>query len=249
MNSADHGGNRAFRGLALVFVLTLVNLIGLMLAVTALGGLNEWSRWQFAGLFGVIEFSAGMSNILAPNIWHLPVAELNTPRRTRIQLAASALLIPHWGGAARAAAGLSLMLVAGLSEGWSAASLTFLPLLLGLIVLMLAVSAIIARFALIFPESDTVQLVVRWRGQESEFAPLSITASLQQFVLGVLTLPAVKALHPGVLFGPEFRPSLAALAVVGPLSALSLLTVAALWIGRLHWHAGREQQEEAESNA
>jgi hypothetical protein len=249
VKSAGQGKDRAFRGLALVFVLTFVNLVGLMLTVTALGGLGEWSRWQFAGLFGVIEASAGISNILAPNIWHLPAAELNTSRRTSVRLAATAMLLPHWGGGARAAAGASLILVAGFSEGWSVESLLLVPLLVLLVVLFLGVSAAIARLGVAFPSIDTVQFVVRWRERESELAPLSITASLQQFVLGILTLPAVKSLQPGALFGPALRPSTEALAAVGVAVLVSLWATLLLWGDRIQWRAPREQQQEAETEA
>ena len=95
---AKRGSGRAFRGLALVFLLSFLNLIGLFLTVTALGGVAPWSRWQFIGAFGVLEAASGLANVISPNIWRLPIAELQTSERTDVKLAGSALLLPHWGG-------------------------------------------------------------------------------------------------------------------------------------------------------
>jgi hypothetical protein len=90
-------GDRAFRGLAIVFVLSFISLIGVVVTATALGGLAPWTRWQFVGLFGILEIAAGLANVISPNLWRLPIAELNTSSRTRVQLAASTILLPHWG--------------------------------------------------------------------------------------------------------------------------------------------------------
>ncbi len=242
-------GSRAFRGLALVFVLTFVNLIGAALAVTALGGLGEWTRWQFVGLFGVIETAAGISNIFAPNIWHLPAAELNTSGRTQVRLAASTMFFPHWGGATRAAAGVILILASGFHEVWSPASVLLLPFEAATVVFLLAVSATIARLGVAYPDTDTVQFILKWRSKDRELEPLSITASIQQFVLGILTLPAVKILAPGAMFGPELRPSTEALLLSIALAGVTVLTTVLLWTGRIQWRAPREQKREAEANA
>jgi len=252
VSKAAGGGdkkNRAFSGLALVFVLTILNFFGILLTMTALGGLEPWNEWQFLGLFGVVEAAAGASNIIAPNIWRLPVAEMETSGRTRVRLAASTILIPHWGGAARSVAGIALILVSGFHEGWGVASLLLPVLLVLLCVIFLAISAMIARFGVEYPETDTVQFVIRWRNKENELNPLSLSASLQQFVLGVITLPAVKVLSPGVLFGPEIRPSAEAMVVAVVVTVLSIAATALLWAGRLQWQAPREQQREAEQNA
>lgn len=240
---------RAFRGLFLVFVLTFVNFVGIAVTLGAMGGLEPWTRWQFLGLFGVIETSAGLSNILAPNIWHLPVAELTTSRRTRVQLALSAMLIPHWGGGARAAAGAVMVLISGTSEGWGPESLLLIPLIAGLTIFLLGVSAAIGRLGVAHPDTDIVQFTVRWRGSERALEPLSISASVQQFALGIITLPAVAILAPAVLFGDVIRPSTLALVFVTGLAALSIAATALLWAGRLQWYASQEQQREAEANA
>jgi hypothetical protein len=232
-----------------VFVLTLVNFVGLMVTLTSLGGLEPWTRWQFLGLFGVIETSAGLSNIIAPNIWHLPVAEMETSKRTPVRLAATTMLIPHWGGGARAMAGAVMILVSGLHEGWSAESLLLLPLVAGLLVLFLGISAAIGRAGVAYPEIDIVQFVVRWRGRVNELEPLSISASVQQFALGILTLPAVKVLAPEALFGPALRPSTELLLIALTAAIASIAATALLWAGRLQWKAPPEQQREAEANA
>ena len=65
----------------------------------------------------------------------------------------------------------------------------------------------------------------------------------------ILTLPAVKLLLPGVLFGPELRPAAAALAAAAGAAALFAVLAAAAWAGRIQWRAPREQQREAELNA
>ena len=63
-------------GLALVFLLSFVNLVGVIVTATALGGVEPWSRWQFVGMYGVLEVASGLANVISPNIWRLPVAEL-----------------------------------------------------------------------------------------------------------------------------------------------------------------------------
>jgi hypothetical protein len=63
------GKERAFRGLVLVFVLSFMNLVGVLLTATVLGGIAPWTRWQFIGLFGVVEVASGLANVLSPNIW------------------------------------------------------------------------------------------------------------------------------------------------------------------------------------
>src|SRR5690348_10574580 len=101
------GHSRAFQGLALVFALTFVNLVGVIVTAAALGGIEPWNRWQFIGLFGVLEAGSGLANVLSPNLWRLPEAAL----RTDVRLAPG-LLVPHWGGLARSAAGVVCMALA-----------------------------------------------------------------------------------------------------------------------------------------
>jgi hypothetical protein len=177
-----------------------------VLTTTALGGLAPWSRWQFIGAFGVIEAASGLANVISPNVWRLPVAELQTSERTDVKLARSALLLPHWGGLARCVAGLVCLAVAAWQEGLSPASAGLLPLLLVLAWSILAISAALARAGVFRPDLDVVQLVVRWGRQEKEIPPLSISAAAFQFLLSIATIPAVKLLPPAVLYQPELGP-------------------------------------------
>ena len=243
------GRARAFRGLALVFTISFVNLVGLILTTTALGGLAPWSGWQFVGAFGALEASAGLANVLAPNIWRLPGAQLQTSDRTDVRLAASALLLPHWGGLARCAAGAVCLALAGWKQGLGLASLGLVPLLLALACSILAISAAVARAGVARPDVDVVQLVVRWRGREKESRPISLGAAVIQFLLGIATIPAVKLLPPTALYQPELGPSGAVLLVaLGSAAALAAL-VYLLWIGRVDRAAPLEQQRDAEQHA
>jgi hypothetical protein len=245
----SHGSGRAFRGLILVFVLSFVNLFGVLVTVTALGGLAPWSRWQFVGAFGVVEAASGLANVLTPNLWRLPVAQVETSRRTDVRLAASALLLPHWGALARFCAGVVCLALAGWQEGVGTASVGLVPLLLALAWVVMAISAVVARAGVARPDLDVVQFVVRWRRRESELRPLSIGASILQFLLSIAPIPAVKLLPPSVLYRPELGPSPAALLFALALSAALAALVYYSWSGRLARKAPREQQQEAEEHA
>lgn len=239
---------RAFRGLVLVFALSFLSLVGVLLTVTALGGLGEWTRWQFIGLFGAIEAASGFANIILPNIWRLPVAEVQT-RSTKVRLAASTVLIPHWGGGARAAAGIALVGGAAVAEGVGPATFALPIVLVLLAVIVVAVSAAVARAGVERPDLDVVQFVIRRPRQEVELPPVSIGASVLQFVLSIITIPAIKALPPTVLFQPEIGPSWPSAMWLLAAAAVSCGLVVACWFGRIDWHAPREQQREAEKFA
>jgi hypothetical protein len=240
---------RAFSGLLLTFVLSFVNLVGIIFTLIALGGLAPWSRWQFIGAFGVLEAASGLANVISPNIWRLPVAQLQTSERTQIELAGSALLIPHWAALARFAAGAVLMAIAAWHEGLALASVALIPFVLALAWLVLVISAAFARVALIRPEMDVVQVNVRWGGRDREFPPGSLSAAVLQFLLSISTVPAAKLLDPTVLYQPELAPSLEALLAVLIASAISGVLVYLLWSGRVAGTAPAEQQREAEEHA
>jgi hypothetical protein len=246
---ASHPVRRAFRGLVLVFLLSFLNLVGVLVTVTGLGGLAPWSRWQFIGAFGVIEAASGLANVLSPNVWRLPVAELQTSERTDVKLAGTALLIPHWGGLARTAAGLACLGVAAWQEGLGAASVGLVPFVLALAWSILAISAILARAGVARPDLDVFQIVVRWGRRESETPPISLGAATFQLVLSVLTIPVVKLLPPSVLYRDELGPSGDALLVSLAVAAVLGVVVAALWARRIDWQAPAEQQREAEEHA
>jgi hypothetical protein len=246
---AKQGSRRAFRGLFLVFLFSFLNLVGLIVTAIALGGLAPWSRWQFIGAYGVIEAASGLANVLSPNIWRLPIAQLQTNERTEVSLAASTLLLPHWGGLARCLAGLICMAIAAWEVGLAPASAALVPFVLALAWSILALSAVFARAGVARPDVDVVQLVVRWRRREKETAPVSIGAALLQFAISIATLPAVKLLPPSVLYQPELAPSADALLVALAVSALLLLLVYILWAGRIEVNAPPEQEHEAEEHA
>jgi hypothetical protein len=232
-----------------VFLLSFVNLIGVLVTATALGGLAPWSRWEFVGAFGVLEAASGLANVISPNIWRIPVAQLQTSERTDVKLAASALLLPHWGGLARCGAGVVCLALAGWQEGVGPASAALVPLALTVAWMILAISALLARAGLARPELDVIQFMVRWRGRENELPPLSIGAAVLQFLLSIATIPAVKLLPRSALYRPEIGPSVNALLVAAAVSAVLLVLVYVLWSGRIELAAPQEQQREAEEHA
>ena len=240
---------RAFRGLALVFVLSFMNLVGVLLTATVLGGIAPWSRWQFIGMFGVVEVASGLANVFSPNVWRLPIAELQTSERTQVKLAASALLLPHWGGLARAAAGVVCVALAGWQEGVAPVTLLLVPFVLALAWLVLALSAALARAGVAYPELDVVQFVVRLGRSETELAPISIGASVLQFLLSIVTLPVAKLFPPSILYQPAIGPSGAALLVTLLVSGASGVVAYLVWSDRVVLRASREQQREAEAQS
>jgi hypothetical protein len=245
---AKHGG-RAFRGLALVFVLSFVNLIGVLVTASAVGGVAPWSRWQFIGMYGALEAASGLANVVSPNIWRLPIAELQTSKRTSVKLAASTLLLPHWGGLARSVAGVVFVALAGWQEGFGSASVALVPFVIALALSILAVSAVLARAGVARPDIDVLQFVVRWGRREKELAPISIGASVFQFCLSIATIPIAKLLPPSVLYQPEIGPSAKVLLVAVAVSATLLGLVYVLWSGGIKLEAPAEQQREAEEHS
>jgi hypothetical protein len=249
LEASRQSSPRAFRGLILIFFLSFLNLVGVILTVTALGGLAPWSGAQFIGAFGVIEVASGLANVLSPNLWRLPVAELETSRRTDVKLAWSALALPHWGGLARCAAGIVCLGIAAYQEGLGPVSLLLVPFVLAVAWSILGISAVLGRLGVARPDLDVVQLVVRWGGRENESRPMSIVAAVFQFVLSVVTIPFVKLLSPSVLYQPELGPSGDALVGALALAAVLVGLVYVSWSGRIDWQAPREQQREAEEHA
>ena len=239
----------AVRGLFLTFFLSFVNLVGIIFTLIALGGLEPWTRWQFIGAFGVLEAASGIANVVTPNLWRLPVAQFETSERTQVELAGSALLIPHWAALARFAAGVVLIGIAAWHQGLTAASVALVPVIVALAALILAISAAFARLGVIRPEIDVMQFMVRWRGRVRESPPMSLSASVLQFLLSIVTVPAAKLLAPEVLYQPQLQPSLNALLAVVTATAISGVLVYLLWFGRVTATAPAEQQREAEEHA
>jgi multisubunit Na+/H+ antiporter MnhB subunit len=124
-----------------------------------------------------------------------------------------------------------------------------LPFILALAWSILALSAVLAWAGVARPDIDVVQFVVRWGRRENEVPPISIGASVLQFVLSIATIPAVKLLPPSVLYQPEIGPSVKALLVtfVGTVALTVLVYV--LWSDRIEVNAPTEQQREAEEHS
>lgn len=240
---------RPLRGLFLTFLISGLNLFGAFLTLTALGGLGEWTRAQFIGLFGVLEMSTGIAMIIAPNLWRLPVVEATTSRSTQVQLAPT-VLVPHWPALAKAAAGLAMTVASAVIEGVSPMTLGVVPLVLLLAIAVLALSLITARFGVTHPSQDVLQLVVKRPNREDQPLPgVSLSALVLQFVLNILTFPAVKLLPPDALFQPELAPSPALLAWTTAVTAVLSAGAWLCWRGRISRRAPREQQREAEQFA
>lgn len=197
----------------------------------------------------MLEAASGIANIVTPNIWRLPIAELQTTERTEIKLAGSALLLPHWGALARCAAGLLLVAVAASREGLGPVSAALIPFVLALAWWIVAISAVLARVALVRPDIDVIEGVVRWGGRVKEIPPVSLSAAVFQFVLSIATVPIAKLLSPSVLYQPELGPSVNALWVVLGASVVLGALVYLLWSGRIELKAPPEQQREAEEHA
>ncbi len=250
MSRKQHSsGTRAFRGLFLTFTLSFVNLVGIIFTLSALGGLEPWSPWQFVGAFGILEAASGIANVISPNIWRLPVAEVQTSQRTDIELAASALLLPHWAALARFSAGVVLVTVAAWHEGIAPASVALAPLVLAIAWLIVAISAALARLALLRPELDVAEVAIRWGGKLRELPPLSLSASILQFVLSIATVPLAKLLSPSILYQPQLAPSAEAFLAVLAASVLLGGFLYWVWSGRIGVRASAEQQKEAEEQA
>jgi hypothetical protein len=240
---------RAVRGLALVFALSFLSLAGVLLTVTALGGLGVWTRWQFIGLFGVLECASGGANIILPNVWRLPIAETQTKRSVHTHLAPSVLLIPHWGAGARVAAGFVLIVAAAAAEGVGAATLGLAPLVVAIAWILTAVSMIVARVGVARPDLDVVQFVLVRPKARIVLPPLSIGASVLQFLMGIVTLPLIKTLPASALYQPDIGPSWEVLAALSFAGVAALGGVVWAWRGRIGWHAPAGQQREAQRYA
>ena len=240
---------RAFRGLALSLGFSLLNLAGLVFTAQSLGVIGRWSAGQFVGLFGLLETALGLASVVLPNIWHLPVTEVDTSRHTRVEVAVTSVFVPHWGGIARMIAGLVLLMVFGAELQLGPEALLVAPVVIALALLVLAVSLIAARLGVARPDIDVIKFTVDWIGRKKELPGISLGASIVQFLLGISTLPIADLLAPSILYDPRLAPSpeltLVVVAAAAVTSALALL----LWRGRMTWNAPPEQQQDIEENA
>lgn len=218
------------------------------LTAVGLNALGEWTLWQFVGLFGVIEAGSGLANVVTPNLWAMPVLEQETSARTKTVLALETLGLAHWGGLARTLAGIVMIAVAGQHEGFAATSVLLLPMILVIALLQIGLSAVIARGGVALHRYDVLQVTLNWY-REIPVPPISLSASMLQFVLSLITLPAISILRPGVLYQPELAPASDAVIILTGVTLLTVIAGLAAWYPRIAVRAPREQQQEAEARA
>jgi hypothetical protein len=239
---------KTLRASAAAFALSFFNLVATFLALTALGGLAPWTRTQFVGLFGFVELGMGLAYLFAPNAWRLPVAEARTSARTEVQLAASALLLPHWIALAKALGGAIMAGYAAAAEGVAPASVLVLPAAFLLAAAFLGLSLAAARIGVARPDLDVCFVTVRRPGREPRELPgITVTGLTMQLASAVGVFPAAELLSPSVLYRPELAPSPGLLLALGGAAAAGCLLAAAAWWGRINVRAPREQQREAEA--
>ena len=207
---------------------------------------GDWSNWQFLGLYGVIEASVGLAAIIAPNVWRLPVAQLNTNESTDVELSASTTFIPHWSGVGRSIAGISMIVIAAAHEGVAVSSISLLPFLMAMAFSVFAVSAMFAYAGVTHTDFDVIQIVFRHGSKESALPAFSLGASIMHLLINVLAMPIVILISPGILFKPEMSIGAIGLVAALLLSAALGLVGTYLWRKRISWKAPRAQQVEAE---
>ena len=187
---------------------------------------GPWPITQFVGLIGVIETGAGLANLSAANLWHLPVQQLH--QRSPVDL--RSLRQPHWESLGRVAAAVLFLLAALLSEGASPDSILLLPLVLLTAGVLFATSAIASWLGVRWPETDVLQLSLRWRERDHTLPALSLSASILQFLMVVGALPLMRALPRSTLFRPEFAPTTGLLLTMLVLGVVLLAVAALLWL-------------------
>lgn len=238
---------RALRGLTLGLSISFFNLVGMFFMLLLLGGLGEWSNMQFVGAFGIFEIATAIAFIFCPNLWRMPVIEAETGMREKTSLAASAVLIPHWAGGAKAIAGVGMLGVAAYYEGVGPATAGVIPFAVATALLVIAISAAAARWGVTRPEKDVIHVVVKRPTKDDITLPgISLSASFLQIVLGAFTLPTVKLLPPSTLYQPEVGPSPVFLLSMTAAAAVSSVLALWAWRGHLAIRATREHQRKAE---
>jgi hypothetical protein len=244
--AGDKARVRGPRGFFLALLLSFLSLGAVTLSLTSLSGLGHWTFWQFVGLFGIIEFAVGLAAIIAPNVWRLPVAQVQTTQTTDVELTASTTFIPHWSGAGRALAGLVMIVAAGANASVALSSLALVPFLLALALCVFEVSTLFAYAGVVHTNFDVIQIAILRAGKETRLPALSIGASVLHLLISMAAIPIVKFVSPSVLFGPEMRIGMGSLGL--SLASAFLLGVAAflVWRRRISWQATPAQQVEAE---
>lgn len=225
----------AARQFAVGITLTVFNLLGALLTLSAIGGRGEWTVWQFVGLFGLLEWATGVAIILGPNVWQLPVKRAQQPDK-ELRLECRTLLIPHWAPGVKTAAGFALMCAAAVVEGIGLATLGVPVFAFFIVVAAMALSLLLARLGVARPDLDVLGIVIKRPSHtDRELPGLSLGAMLVQFILNILTIPTVKLFTPAFLYQPELGPSLAALGWSGALAALLAGAALFSWRGNLCW--------------
>jgi hypothetical protein len=236
-----------FSKAVLILAVSFVNLAGAFLAVLSLGGLGEWSDWQFVGLFGLIEAGMGFAFVVGPNIWRLPAAEANTDARTKVRLAPDVLLVPQWGAVPKIVAGLLMLAAAAWQEGWSPWSLGILPVMFLLAFAVLGLSLVLARAGVARPDLDVFAVTVRRPRREDLALPsISIGGLFIQLITQIGVFPLVKLAPPALLYRPELAPSGGLLATTALTAGVLMVLAWLLWRGRIGWRAPCAQQAELE---
>lgn len=237
----------SFRGLALGFTLSALNLAGAFLTLLALGGLGDWTGTQFIGLFGLLEIATGLAFVVGPNVWRLPVAAAELEPRTPVRFAASTILIPHWAGGVKCIGGLLLLGFAATQEGVSWGTPGLLLVIVYVCAVAVALSMVVARLGCARPDIDVFQISIkRPQHKAIELPGLSIGASFVQMLLNIMTFPTVRLLRPSVLYGPELSPTPSFLIGFGAIAIVASAAGLGVWAGRLAWRAAPRQQREAE---
>jgi hypothetical protein len=239
---------KAARSVTLTIALSFLNLVGAFVTLTALGGTDPWNRAQFVGLFGLLETALGLAYLFAPNVWRLPVAEANTAGRTKVRLAASTLLIPHWLAAAKTLAGVLMVGYAAAAEGLAPDTVAVVPVTIAVAVAFLGCAVAVARVGTARPDLDVFYITVRRPGRdERELPGQSLTGIAMQVLSNLGIFPAVKLLKPGALYRPELAvsPELVGASMVAAVAACIIATL--VWRGRVAWKAPAAQEREAEA--
>jgi hypothetical protein len=114
---------------------------------------------------------------------------------------------------------------------------------------IIASSIVIARAGVARPDLDVMQFIVRRTSGDMPVPPISVGASLVQFVLSIAPLPLVKVVPPSAFYRPEIGASWQTLVGAAVVAVASLVAAGLSWRGRLDVQAPREQQREAEEFA
>ena len=229
---------------------SVLNLVGLFLTFLLLGGLGEWSRAQFIGVFGIFEVATAIAFVLCPNIWRLPVVEAEKEGPKDTQLAASIVFVPHWAGAAKAVAGAIMIAVAAWSEGIGPQTALIPGFALAVGAAVVAVSTLVARFGVARPDLDVVKITLARPGHKDLTLPgMSLSASGLQVLLGAFTIPVIQLLSPRSFYGPEVGPSEVVVAVTSAAAGAVVVAALVTWWGRLSLRAPAEQQRIAEESS